>query len=54
LGTIGGWKSSAELAASRQAERNCVGVTERGEEVWRVNREPSYTNCIEGGADQGE
>ena len=49
-----GWKSPAELATARQAKRNCVRVTERGEEAWSVNREPRYTNRIGGGAGQGE
>jgi hypothetical protein len=35
-------------------KRNCVRVTERGEEAWSVNREPRYTNRIRGDADQGE
>ena len=39
-------KSSAELATARQAKRNCVRATERGEEAWSVNREPRYTNRI--------
>ena len=41
-----GCKSPAELTTARQLKRNCVRVTERGEEAWRVNREPRYTNCI--------
>ena len=49
-----GCKSPAELATARQAKRNCVRVTERGEEAWSVNREPRYTNRIRGGAGQGE
>ena len=49
-----GCKSPAELATARQANRNCVRATERGEEAWSVNREPRYTNCIGGGVDQGE
>jgi hypothetical protein len=31
-----------------------VRVTERGEEVWNINRESRYTNRIRGEADQGE
>ena len=49
-----GWKSLAELATVRQASRNCVRVTERGEEARSVNREPRYTNRIGGGAVRGE
>ena len=49
-----GCKSPAELATARQAKRNCVRVTERGEEARSVNRESRYTNRIRGGADQGE
>ena len=39
-----GCKSPAKLATARQVKRNCVRVTERGEEVWSVNREPRNTN----------
>lgn len=49
-----GCKSPAELAAVRQAKRNCVRVTERGEEAWSVNREPRYTKRIRGAVGQGE
>ena len=49
-----GCKSPAELATARQAKRNCVRVTERGEEARSVNRESRYTNRIRGGAGQGE
>jgi len=37
-----------------EVKRNCVRVTERGEEAWNINHEPRYTNHIEGAADQGE
>ena len=49
-----GCKSPAKLATARQAKRNCVRATERGEEAWSVNRESRYTNRIRGGAGQGE
>jgi hypothetical protein len=49
-----GCKSPAELATARQVKRNCVRVTERGEEARSVDREPRYTNRIGGGAGQGE
>ena len=49
-----GCKSPAELATARQAKRNCVRATERGEEAWSVNREPMNKNRIEGEAGQGE
>ena len=49
-----GCKSPAELATARQAKRNCVRVTERGEEAWSVNREPMNKKRIEGAAEQGE
>jgi hypothetical protein len=35
-------------------KRNCVRVTDRGEEAWSINREPMNKNCIEGAAKQGE
>ena len=37
-----------------KVKRNCVRVTERGEEAWSVNREPMNKNRIEGVAQQGE
>jgi len=37
-----------------KVKRNCVRVTERGEEAWSVNREPMNKNRIEGVAEQGE
>jgi len=37
-----------------KVKRNCVRVTERGEEAWSVNRELMNKNCIEGTARQGE
>ena len=49
-----GSKSPAGLATARQAKRNCVRETERGEEAWSVNREPRDTNRIRGGVGQGE
>ena len=48
------WKSSRELAAASEAKRNCVRVTERGEEAWSVSREPMDKNRIRGVVDQGE
>ena len=47
-------KSSRKLATANEAKRNCVSVTERGEEAWSTNREPMYKNRIEGAAEQGE
>ena len=43
-----------KLVTANEAKRNCVRVTECGEEAWSVNREPMNKNRIEGGADQGE
>ena len=37
-----------------EAKRNCVRVTERGEEAWSVNRGPMNKNRIEGAAEKGE
>jgi hypothetical protein len=41
-----GCKSPAELTTARRVKRNCVRVTERGEEAWSVNREPMDKNRI--------
>ena len=49
-----GCKSRCELVTVSKAKRNCVRVTERGEEAWSVNREPMNKNRIEGAAKQGE
>ncbi|ASQ14887.1 hypothetical protein CN151_18825 [Sinorhizobium meliloti] len=49
-----GWKSRHELVTASEVKRNCVRVTERGEEAWSVNRVPMNKNRICGGADQGE
>ena len=37
-------KSSRELTTASEGKHNCVRVTERGEEVWNVNRELRNTN----------
>jgi len=39
-------KSSRELATVNEAKRNCVRVTERGEEAWSVICEPMDKNRI--------
>ena len=49
-----GCKSRHELVTVSEVKRNCVRVTERGEEAWSVNREPMNKNRIEGAAEQGE
>jgi hypothetical protein len=49
-----GCKSRCELVTVSKVKRNCVRVTERGEEAWSVNREPMNKNRIEGVAEQGE
>ena len=47
-------KSSRELVKVSEVKRNCMRVTECGEEAWIVNCEPMNKNQIKGGADQGE
>ena len=47
-------KSSRELVTTSEVKRNCMRVTECGEEAWSVNREPMDKNRIEGVAKQGE
>ena len=47
-------KSSRKLVTVSEVKRNCMRVTECGEEAWSVNCEPMNKNQIEGGADQGE
>ncbi|MCY1312396.1 hypothetical protein D9M70_628200 [compost metagenome] len=42
------------MITANEVKRNCVRVTERGEEAWSVNREPMNKNHIEGAAEQGE
>ncbi|MBV8036054.1 MAG: hypothetical protein JOY88_13475 [Pelomonas sp.] len=42
------------MIATNEAKRNCVRVTERGEEAWGVNREPMNKNRMEGAVEQGE
>lgn len=37
-----------------EVKRNCMRVTECGEEVWSINHEPMDKNRIEGAAEQGE
>ena len=49
-----GCKSRRKWITTNEAKRNCVRVTERGEEACSVNREPMNKNRIEGGAEQGE
>ena len=49
-----GCKSRHELITASEVKRNCVRVTERGEEAWSINREPMNKNRIEGVAEQGE
>ena len=53
-GAIFGVRFPAELATAKQAKRNCVRATERGEEAWSANHELRTTNRIRGGAGQGE
>jgi hypothetical protein len=47
-------KSSRKLTTVSEVKRNCMRVTECGEEAWSINHEPRNTNRIEGAADQGE
>ncbi len=49
-----GCKSRCELVTVSKAKRNCIRVTECGEEAWSINREPMNKNRIEGAAKQGE
>jgi aspartate-semialdehyde dehydrogenase len=49
-----GWKSRRKLITANEAKRNCMRVTECGEEAWSVNCEPMDKNRIEGAAEQGE
>ena len=42
------------MITANEVKRNCMRVTECGEEAWSVNREPMNKNCIEGAAEQGE
>ena len=47
-------KSSRELVTVSEVKRNCMRVTDCGEEAWIVNCEPMYKNQIEGVVEQGE
>ncbi len=47
-------KSRCELITVSKVKRNCVRVTERGEEAWSVSREPMNKNRIEATSEQGE
>jgi len=49
-----GWKSRHELITASEAKRNCMRVTECGEEAWSISCEPMNKNWIEGAAEQGE
>ena len=49
-----GCESRHELITANEVKRNCVRVTERGEEAWSVSCEPMDKNRIEGVAKQGE
>ena len=49
-----GWKSRRKLITANEVKRNCVRVTERGEEAWIVICELMDKNRIEGAAEQGE
>jgi hypothetical protein len=49
-----GCKSRHELITASEAKRNCMRVTECGEEAWSISCEPMNKNRIEGAAEQGE
>ena len=49
-----GWKSRRKLITANEVKRNCMRVTECGEEAWSINCEPMNKNRIEGAAEQGE
>jgi hypothetical protein len=51
---ICGCKSRRKLVTTNEAKRNCMKVTECGEEAWSVNHEPMNKNRIQGEAKQGE
>jgi len=42
------------LITANEVKRNCVRVTERGEEAWSISCEPMNKNRIEGVIKQGE
>jgi hypothetical protein len=42
------------LITANEVKRNCMRVTECGEEAWSINCEPMNKNRIEGAAEQGE
>jgi len=47
-------ESSRKLTTVSEVKRNCMRVTECGEEAWNINHEPRDTNRIEGAAGQGK
>ena len=49
-----GCKSRRKLITANEVKRNCMRVTECGEEAWIVICEPMDKNRIEGAAEQGE
>ena len=49
-----GCKSRRKLITTNEVNRNCMRVTECGEEAWIVICEPMNKNWIEGAAEQGE
>ena len=49
-----GCKSCRELITTSEVKRNCMRVTECGEEAWNINCEPMNKNRIEGTTEQGE
>ncbi|ARF48904.1 hypothetical protein DSJ_24290 (plasmid) [Pantoea stewartii subsp. stewartii DC283] len=49
-----GCKSRHELITANEVKRNCIRVTECGEEAWSINREPMDKNRIQGAVKQGE
>ena len=49
-----GCKSHRKLITANEVKRNCMRVTECGEEAWSINRESMNKNRIEGAAEQGE
>ena len=49
-----GCKSRRKLITANEVKRNCVRVTERGEEAWSISCEPMDKNRIEGVAEQSE
>lgn len=49
-----GCKSHRKLVITNEVKRNCMRVTESGEEAWSINCKPMDKNQIQGTAEQGD